>query len=62
MPMTRVLLVDDHEVVRLGLKSLLDARRDLQVYPYYCTEQLSSIALRKAIRRPSGDTVGLTSR
>ena len=29
--MTRVLLVDDHEVVRLGLKSLLDARRDLQV-------------------------------
>jgi len=31
MPATRILLVDDHEVVRLGLKSLLDARKDLRV-------------------------------
>ena len=28
---TRVLLVDDHEVVRLGLKSLLDARPDIEI-------------------------------
>ncbi len=31
MPATRILLVDDHEVVRLGLQSLLDARKDLRV-------------------------------
>jgi len=31
MPATRILLVDDHEVVRLGLQSLLDARKDMRV-------------------------------
>ena len=31
MAHTRVLLVDDHEVVRVGLKSLLDARPDIEV-------------------------------
>jgi DNA-binding NarL/FixJ family response regulator len=31
MPHTRILLVDDHEVVRLGLKSLLDARADIEI-------------------------------
>ena len=31
MAHTRILLVDDHEVVRLGLKSLLDARPDIEI-------------------------------
>lgn len=31
MTATRILLVDDHEVVRLGLQSLLDARKDMRV-------------------------------
>jgi DNA-binding NarL/FixJ family response regulator len=39
MPATRVLLVDDHEVVRLGLKSLLDARKDLRVVAAVATAE-----------------------
>ena len=31
MPRQRVLLVDDHEVVRLGLKALIDRRTDMEV-------------------------------
>ncbi len=31
MPKTRILLVDDHEVVRLGLMTLLNDRPDLEV-------------------------------
>jgi two-component system, NarL family, response regulator DevR len=31
MPHVRILIVDDHEVVRMGLKSLLEHRKDLEV-------------------------------
>jgi DNA-binding NarL/FixJ family response regulator len=31
MPRQRILLVDDHEVVRLGLKALIDRRPDMEV-------------------------------
>ncbi|MGH2608281.1 MAG: response regulator, partial [Tepidiformaceae bacterium] len=31
MPRTRVMLVDDHEIVRFGLRSLIDAEEDMHV-------------------------------
>ncbi len=31
MPRTRVMLVDDHEIVRFGLRSLIDSEPDMQV-------------------------------
>ena len=31
MPRQRILLVDDHEVVRLGLKALIERRPDMEV-------------------------------
>ncbi len=31
MPRTRVMLVDDHEIVRVGLRSLIDAEEDMHV-------------------------------
>lgn len=45
MAHTRILLVDDHEVVRLGLKSLLDARAEIEVVDDVGT---ADEALRKA--------------
>lgn len=68
--MTRVLLVDDHEVVRLGLKSLLDARRDLQVVAAVGTaeEALEAASAHNPdvvlmdIRLPGGSGIEATER
>lgn len=68
--MTRVLLVDDHEVVRLGLKSLLDVRRDLQVVAAVGTaeEALEAASAHNPdvvlmdIRLPGGSGIEATER
>jgi PleD family two-component response regulator len=46
MSLLRILLVDDHEVVRLGLKSLLDRHADFEVVAEAAAE---SEAVEKAI-------------
>jgi DNA-binding NarL/FixJ family response regulator len=63
----RVLLVDDHEVVRRGVRDLLDNERDIDVVAEAGTvaEALTVAAARKPdvavvdIRLPDGDGVGL---
>jgi DNA-binding NarL/FixJ family response regulator len=37
LPSVRVAIVDDHEVVRLGLKNLIDHQPDLEVVGDYGT-------------------------
>ena len=39
MTQSRILLVDDHEVVRLGLKSLIDRHNDFLVVAEAATEE-----------------------
>jgi two-component system response regulator DevR len=46
MPRQRILLVDDHEVVRLGLKALIDRRPDMKVV---AEAESSEEALTKAL-------------
>lgn len=52
-PRTRILLVDDHPIVRLGVRQLLSTEPDLEV----CGEAQSSNAARELIRKVRPDLV-----
>ena len=42
MAKLRILLVDDHEVVRIGLKALLMQREDFEVVDYHPQAHISA--------------------